>query len=141
MMRDLLQRDLEVPTGRFGIFLKNMNGELVVCIRVIGVDLKNTLELETGFVGALDWDPNVAEGVLFGAVPIAASATVLWGLRISRQSPRLGPGLVAIATVAMAAVWFWLAFILAPAAIVVIAFAFTRARRLAGENNNFVVAC
>ena len=79
--------------------------------------------------------------MIFGAVPFVAAAMVLWGLRISRQSPRLGPGLVAIAAVAMAAVWFWLFFILVPVSIVVIAFAVTRARRLAGEGNRIALAC
>ena len=94
-----------------------------------------------GYVsGTLDWEVSALEAVILGAIPLAAAVMVLLGLSMSKRSPWLGASLVAISTVAMAAVWFWLFFILVPLTIAVIAFAVSRARRFAREPDRIATA-
>ncbi len=94
-----------------------------------------------GYVsGSLDWEAEAWEAMLLGVVPFTAAAMILSGLFISKRSPWLGASLVAIGTVAMAALYFWLFFILVPLTIVVIAFAVFRARSFARERNRIAPA-
>ena len=71
----------------------------------------------------MDWDPSAFEATYFGAIPFIVAQMVLSGIYLCQRCHRLGPGLVIGGTVALAALWFWIAFILVPAAIVVIALA------------------
>ncbi len=94
-----------------------------------------------GYVsGSLDWEAEAWEVMLLGVVPFAAAALVVVGLLIGKRSPWLGTSLVAIGAVAMAALYFWLFFILVPLTIVVIAFAVFRARRFARERDRIAPA-
>jgi hypothetical protein len=94
-----------------------------------------------GYVsGSLDWEVEAWEVMLLGVVPFAAAAMVVGGLLIGKRSPWLGASLVAIGAVAMAALYFWLFFILVPLTIVVIAFAVFRARRFARERDRIATA-
>ncbi len=94
-----------------------------------------------GYVsGSLDWEVEAWEVMLLGVVPFAAAAMVVGGLLIGKRSPWLGTSLVAIGAVAMAALYFWLFFILVPLTIVVIAFAVFRARRFARERDRIATA-
>ena len=103
---------------------------LVLTVLLAGVYVAGGVSFIIGYAsGSMDWDPSVLEALMFGAIPIAAAPMVLWGLYVSKQSTRLGPGLVIVGTMAVTAAWFWFFFALVPLSIVVIAFAIVRARK------------
>lgn len=112
------------------------NGPIVLTILLAGAYTAGGFSMIIGYAtGSSDWEPNVLEVVFLGAIPIVAGPMILWGLYISKRSQRLGPGLVAVGTVAVTAAWFWLLIFLVPASIVVIAFSVFRARESVRERN------
>lgn len=116
-------------------------GLLGLTVLLAALYIAGGLGFTVGYVsGSLDWEAEAWEVMLLGVVPFAAAAMVVGGLLIGKRSPWLGTSLVAIGAVAMAALYFWLFFILVPLTIVVIAFAVFRARRLARERDRIAPA-
>lgn len=72
---------------------------------------------------------STAGRLFFALVGLSAGVAMLTGLAVGGRSPWLGAGLLAAGAVVMAVLWFWLFFILVPAALVVVTLSVVRARR------------
>ena len=107
-------------------------GLMVFTFLLAGVYIAGGASFVIGYATeSLDWDASGFETVYFGAIPFIAAAMVLSGIFLCERCLRLGPALVIVGAVAMAALWFWVFFILVPAGVVVVAFAVVRARNFA----------
>jgi hypothetical protein len=67
-------------------------------------------------------------GVAFGLPTLLAGLAIITGLAVSRRSPQLGIGLVAVGSIAIAGLWYWLLVITIPVGLVLVGIAFARGR-------------
>ena len=126
------RRLIEADSGKMRERVKGtklQKGLLVFTVILAGLYIAGGISFVVGWAtGTSDWDANVLEGLIFTIVPLVAGTMVIFGIFNCQKSPRLGIGLVTVGSIAMAALWFWLAFILMPFAAVVIATAVMRSR-------------
>jgi len=85
-----------------------------IFVKFVGDDTKGTL-------GAL----------IYGVGGFAAALVMLIGFYVSEREPMRGVVMLAVGTLAITAIYFWMFFIYVPVALVVIAFGILRARKFA----------
>lgn len=98
---------------------------------LVGVGVALGLLVVVASVGAMfnAWEDGDSEGwLVFGGLSALSGVAMMAGLLISRRSPALGIGLVAVGAIAIAVIWYWLLVITIPIGIGLVAIAYFRGR-------------